>query len=258
MMTLFCYIFLAATIMVCDGGRMKIINGDEVYPHSRPYMAFIATALENITLCAGSLIKPNWVLTAAHCRTEVNKTKVSLGIHSLKANETENQMIKVIASFHPKQYQRSAKRFDIKLLQLSRDAELSPAVDILPLPDSDEDVKADTVCQVAGWGETENNKFSDTLREVNVTIFDREQCKKIWRHKYVISDNMICTSVGADKKDTCKGDSGSPLICEGVFRGINSFGYRPCGTPHTTNVYTRLSNSILSWIHSIINDADRK
>ncbi|XP_075182690.1 granzyme A-like isoform X2 [Anomaloglossus baeobatrachus] len=205
MMMLFCYIFFAATIMACNGNRIKIINGDEVYPHSRPYMAYIATVIENKTSCAGSLIRPNWVLTAAHCKTAVNKTKVTLGVHSLKEKETENQMINIIASFQPKEYREQTKRFDIKLLQLSRDAELNSAVDILPLPDNDTDVKADTICQVAGWGQTETRKFSSALREVNVSIFDREQCKKKWRHQYVISDNMICTSVGPDKKDTCKG-----------------------------------------------------
>ncbi|MEE6515395.1 hypothetical protein FKM82_024146 [Ascaphus truei] len=39
---------------------MEIIGGNEAVPHSRPYMALVNG-------CGGTLIKPNWVLTAAHC-----------------------------------------------------------------------------------------------------------------------------------------------------------------------------------------------
>ncbi|XP_075070239.1 granzyme A-like [Mixophyes fleayi] len=139
---------------------------------------------------------------------------------------------------------------------LSQKAELGPAVDILPLPKTYEDVERNAVCEIAGWGLTEEGKWSDTLRKVNVTVLSREECHRKWRHKYAITEDMMCTNVGPNREDPCQGDSGSPLICDGVFRAIDSFGDRPCGTPYTTNVFTRLTEKFISWIEETVSDTD--
>ncbi|XP_068127841.1 granzyme A-like isoform X2 [Hyperolius riggenbachi] len=222
-------------------------------------MALLETRRENkIYMCAGCLIRHDWVLSAAHCRFMVNATNVTLGVHSVRENESEKQRMKVINLFQYKPYSPSTKRNDIQLLQLSKKAELGKAVNILHLPEAFEDLKENTVCQVAGWGKTERGSFSDRLREVNVTILDREQCKKDWRQKYLITPNMMCTNVGSNGKDTCQGDSGSPLVCNGVLRAVNSFGHTPCGTPHTSNVYTRLTENYVSWIKETIRNSSQQ
>ncbi|KAM6224353.1 granzyme A-like [Rhynchocyon petersi] len=231
----------------------KIIGGKEVVPHSRPYMVL----LTGKTVCAGALIKDDWVLTAAHC-TMAQNPHVILGAHTIKNKEPEKQIIPIKKEIPYICYDPDTNEGDLKLLQLSKKATLNKNVNILQLPTDGEDVKPGTMCKVAGWGKLHNQirQPSSTLQEVNVTVIDRKICngEKYYNYNPVIGFQMICAGNLKGGKDTCDGDSGSPLICDGVFRGITSFGRSgKCGDPQTPGIYTRLSKKPLTWIAMTIN-----
>ncbi|XP_020852819.1 granzyme A [Phascolarctos cinereus] len=232
---------------------VDIIGGDEVYPHSRPYMALI---LEGKKLCGGVLIKENWVITAAHCSIK-RTTNVILGAHSKSKKEAEKQIMTVKKEIPYPCYDQTTHEGDLKLLQLNGKVKITKAVRLLKLPQSGKDIKPGTACQVAGWGKTVNrsNKPSDTLREVNVTVIDRKICndEDHYNLKPFIGPNMICAGDINGGKDSCDGDSGGPLICQGSFTGITSFGLPgKCGVPQGPGVYTLLSVKYLNWIKNTI------
>ncbi|KAL8203884.1 UNVERIFIED_CONTAM: hypothetical protein K2H54_063047 [Gekko kuhli] len=143
------------------------------------------------------------------------------------------------------------------VLQLNRKAELNRYVQTIRLPRTYEDVRAGTQCLVTGWGITENKgQISDMLREVNVAVVDRHTCndRNHYNSQPVVTENMVCA--GGDnnqRNDTCNGDSGGPLICGGIQRGITSFGREErCGDPQFPGVYTRLTRDNLDWIKKIV------
>uniref|UniRef100_A0A670JSD6 Peptidase S1 domain-containing protein n=1 Tax=Podarcis muralis TaxID=64176 RepID=A0A670JSD6_PODMU len=234
------------------GQSADIIGGEESVPHSRPYMAALIIPVEgNTSLCGGTLIKRNWVLTAAH-------SIVFLGAHSLTGKQ-QQQRIKIIGRYGHPQYNEKTMENDIMLLKMEKSAKIDQHVKCIELPSTSNDVEAGTQCLVAGWGITDNKSrnISTMLREVNVTVIQRSVCndENHYKHLMYVTSNMLCAGDDKGGKDACtfkNGDSGGPLICNGKQRGIVSFGAKSeCGNQRYPGIYTLLTEDYLAWLREI-------
>ncbi|XP_030593680.1 granzyme A-like [Archocentrus centrarchus] len=246
------FISCAVLLIVQSSYGSEIIGGNEVEPHSLPFMALLES---NTPACGGVLINKAWVLTAAHC---VNIKKVLLGVHSIKNDKKDSRQVrKVKRSFPHPCYDNTDKVNDLMLLQLDKPVTKTKTVNWVKLAKSSREPTAGSTCVVAGWGATADNakQMSDVLRSVNVTVIDRVKCNSpgYYNFKPVITRSMICAgSNGKNPADTCQGDSGGPLLCNGVLTGITSFGGK-CGIINKPGVYAFLSEKQLKWIKKTTN-----
>ncbi|XP_047448820.1 granzyme A-like [Mugil cephalus] len=228
-------------LIVQSSHGTEIIGGKVVESNSLPFMA----RLENKTsICGGVLIDPKWVLTAARCN---DIKKVMLGVHSIKAKEKNaRQVLKVKKGYRHPCYNEKEHVNDLMLLKLDKPAKETKTVKCINLGNSFKEPMSKSTCLVAGWGKTKNNAktMSDVLMSVNVTVIDRRDCNspKYYNYDPIITNSMICA--GNSNADTCEGDLGGPLLCNGALVGISSL--VSCGKK--PGLYTYLTEKHLSWI----------
>ncbi|NWR39888.1 MCT1A protease, partial [Tachuris rubrigastra] len=215
----------------------RIIGGREVKPHSRPYMAHLRIKSSSSAYsCGGFLIRPDAVLSAAHC-VHGKGIMVTLGAHNIKKKELSQQKFHVgFWVIHPS-YSNSKSGNDIMLLKLKKEAKMTKYVKTISLPRFNETIKTRTKCSVSGWGQTslEGNK-TDVMLEVDLEVQDKQECERLFKHYQ--RKSMICVGDKSGRKSTFHGDSGGPLVCNQKAHGIVSYGYPKKPFP---KVFTRVS-----------------
>ncbi|KAL1404425.1 hypothetical protein pipiens_005358 [Culex pipiens pipiens] len=186
--------------------------------------------------CGGTLIDQLHVLTSAHCVIGPNRRAmrpdtitIQVGKNVLDENPDRVQIVRVREIHVHPDFMRN--RNDIALLVLSQSVQYSEFV----IPICIEGIQAakgeDLVGQrgwVAGFGETETEKFSRQLKTASMPVVNNTECVQSDPELFgrFVSPAVFC---GSDKNGTsvCRGDSGGGMyILAGdhwELRGITSF-----------------------------------
>ncbi|NWX64443.1 MCT1A protease, partial [Promerops cafer] len=216
----------------------RIIGGWEVKPHSRPYMAYLKIQIgSQRNYCGGFLIRPDAVLSAAHCVDKEGIT-VILGAHNVSDQEPTQQRFRVRHWVTHPNYSRAGFKNDIVLLKLKPKARINKDVQVLSVARSNERVRAGAECRVSGWGWTSViGHRTNVLREVELKVQNEDTCQQQfcnYQHQ-----SMICVGDDYSRKASYLGDSGGPLVCNQKAHGIVSHGHKGCLFPE---VFTRISH----------------
>ncbi|XP_002087648.3 trypsin beta-like [Drosophila yakuba] len=229
-------ILLALNFLSAGGVNLpeeRIIGGHPTKIEDVPWMVSIQIYGQH--WCGGSIYNADTIITAAHCffnngtRLDPRYFEIRAGSHSKQSNGT---LVKLAAvTIHEyyvhKEYPFFVLKNDIAVVRLSERLEFTSKVQPIPLAESNPE--PGTMSFATGWGSMYGTDAGDpskgpiNLQGVKLRIESPNFCR--------ISHDGSRICAGYYWQNTCRGDSGGPLIINRQLVGVNSAGGEFCETP---------------------------
>uniref|UniRef100_A0A8C2ZG28 Coagulation factor VIIi n=1 Tax=Cyclopterus lumpus TaxID=8103 RepID=A0A8C2ZG28_CYCLU len=225
-------------------GQTRLVGGNQCPKGECPWQVLVQ--LNGTSHCGGALIRPDWVVTAAHCIHDINPQSliVVAGEHNLDVEEGPEQKFPVLMAIAHKGYVPATGDSDVALLQLGRPVALNHHAVPVCLPTRDlveRELLPVRYHTVSGWGKRTSGGNADPSGGLPVN----SQCSQ--RAQFNFTDNMLCAGYLEGGQESCRGDDGSPLVTlfgsTHFLTGVVGWG-RGCSHPGYYGVYANMAKFV--------------
>lgn len=209
----------------------RVYDGEPATIESNPWL--VSIQYENgYHFCGGSIISKDAILTAAHCT--MHNTNSPILVRAGSTNHTAGRTLHPVAYV----YQHPGYEIlnagipvnDISILKLTTPINFTKEAQPIDLFEQYEESPVGAMATISGWGlRDQDDDPPQVMYTVSIPIVDKKRCNQMYR-KFIgtLPFGQICAGYEDSAKNSCPGDSGSPVVIDRRQAGVVSWGVE-CG-----------------------------